>query len=81
MTTNLTIPVDNEEYIKADSYLTSIGFDFTTYIQDFIHSLAQKAQISSTSTPKTRGLWGCMKGQIEIADDFDAPLDDFKDYM
>jgi hypothetical protein len=78
MTTNLTIPVDNEEYIKADKYLTSIGFDFTTYIQDFIHSLAQKAQknqVSPAVTPKTRGLWGCMKGQIEIADDFDAPLD------
>lgn len=24
---------------------------------------------------------GLMKGQIWIADDFDAPLDDFKEYM
>ena len=25
--------------------------------------------------------FGCLKGQIWIADDFDAPLEDFKDYM
>ena len=24
---------------------------------------------------------GCMKGKIWMADDFDAPLDDFKEYM
>jgi len=28
-------------------------------------------------TPKL----GCLKGQIWMADDFDAPLEDFKDYM
>ena len=29
---------------------------------------------------KERG-FGCAKGQFRMADDFDAPLDDFKDYM
>jgi len=29
---------------------------------------------------KERG-FGCAKGQFRIADDFDEPLDDFKDYM
>jgi len=24
---------------------------------------------------------GCVKGQVWMAEDFDAPLDDFKDYM
>jgi hypothetical protein len=28
-----------------------------------------------------RGGFGCLKGQIWMADDFDAPLEDFKDYM
>jgi DNA-damage-inducible protein J len=31
----------------------------------------------SVKTPRP----GCMKGQIWMADDFDAPLDDFKEYM
>jgi hypothetical protein len=25
--------------------------------------------------------FGCAKGQFRMADDFDAPLEDFKDYM
>ena len=25
--------------------------------------------------------FGCLSGQIWMADDFDAPLEDFKDYM
>jgi prevent-host-death family protein len=28
-----------------------------------------------------RGFVGSLKGEIWIAEDFDAPLDDFKDYM
>jgi hypothetical protein len=41
-----------------------------------------------TFTPKTtcptngkRGGFGCAKGEFFMADDFDAPLEDFKDYM
>ena len=26
-------------------------------------------------------VFGCMRGQFEMADDFDAPLEDFKEYM
>jgi len=26
-------------------------------------------------------VFGCAKGKYRIADDFDAPLDDFRDYM
>ncbi|GBU29542.1 hypothetical protein R84B8_03114 [Treponema sp. R8-4-B8] len=39
-------------------------------------------------TPKATALeqlkereFGCVKGDYWMADDFDAPLDDFKDYM
>ena len=43
-------------------------------------------QVILTFTPKgekpikERG-FGCLKGQIWMADDFNAPLEDFKDYM
>jgi len=35
------------------------------------------------TTPKKgeRGGFGCVKGDYWMADDFDAPLEDFKDYM
>jgi len=31
--------------------------------------------------PPRRGLVGIFRGQIHMSDDFDEPLDDFKDYM
>jgi hypothetical protein len=41
-----------------------------------------------TFTPKPAGqeqkkvpVFGCLKGQIKMSDDFDEPLEDFKDYM
>ena len=31
--------------------------------------------------PLKERMFGCAKGQFKMADDFDAPLEDFKDYM
>ena len=36
--------------------------------------------LHSQPTPEEMG-FGCMKGKIWMADDFDAPLDDFAEYM
>lgn len=36
---------------------------------------------SSEATPKKIPKFGCAKGTFKMADDFDAPLDDFRDYM
>ena len=36
---------------------------------------------SAKAEPLKEREFGCMKGKIWMADDFDAPLDDFKDYM
>jgi len=45
-------------------------------------------QVILTFTPKAvvseqkkQRKFGCVKGDYWMADDFDAPLDDFKDYM
>ena len=46
-----------------------------------------EGQVILTSTPKAavqggeRKGFGCAKGEFIIADDFDEPLEDFKDYM
>jgi hypothetical protein len=34
-----------------------------------------------TASKKQRTGFGSLRGQIRIADDFDAPLEDFKEYM
>ena len=31
--------------------------------------------------PQKTPVFGCAKGQFKMADDFDEPLEDFKDYM
>jgi len=36
---------------------------------------------AKAETLERRRGFGCLKGQIWMADDFDAPLEDFKDYM
>jgi len=35
----------------------------------------------ANTEPTKEREFGCLKGQIWMADDFDAPLEDFKDYM
>ena len=45
---------------------------------DFIDFLVQK---SSSKSKKIVPTFGSAKGKIKMAPDFDAPLEDFKDYM
>jgi len=48
-------------------------------VEDFVSSLVTDAKPGSSKTD--RG-YGSMKGLIKyMADDFDAPLEDFKEYM
>ncbi len=65
--------------------------------QELLHkfsNLSEKAQINlleyletlweqekESFSKKKRGALGSWKGKIKISDDFDAPLDDFKEYM
>ncbi len=46
---------------------------------EFLHDRYTKATIAVP--PAKRGALGAWKGKIKIADDFDAPLEDFQDYM
>lgn len=47
-------------------------------VSDFIDFLVQK---SSSKGKKVVPTFGSAKGKIKMAPDFDAPLEDFKDYM
>ena len=59
------------------------AIDFVGYLQYKAQQEAavQNNEIEQKQQPKERRGFGCAKGQIWMADDFDAPLDDFKDYM
>jgi hypothetical protein len=50
-------------------------------VEDFIGSLIEKTD-SLDDKPKLKREFGSLKGFITyMADDFDAPLEEFKDYM
>ena len=52
--------------------------------KNFIEYLVDKTKKDKESKPKqklTEREFGSLKGKIHLSDDFDAPLDDFKDYM
>lgn len=49
--------------------------------EDFIDFLLDKAGKQKKGESHLSKAYGSWKGQIEMSDDFDAPLEDFKDYM
>ncbi|MBQ7158189.1 MAG: DUF2281 domain-containing protein [Treponema sp.] len=55
-----------------------------TYIPEvvnFLDLLQYKIRAEQTSQKKPKRQFGLLKGQIWMSDDFDAPLEDFKEYM
>jgi Protein of unknown function (DUF2281) len=51
-------------------------------VQDFIDSLMAQIQIKKEEKGQVnKSGFGALKGTIWMADDFDEPLEDFKDYM
>ncbi|MBX2915731.1 MAG: DUF2281 domain-containing protein [Cyclobacteriaceae bacterium] len=66
--------------MKALSLNTKLEFlpdDLKKKVNDFVDSLISNTPKDQKKTPK----FGSLKGKIQLADDFDAPLEDFKEYM
>ena len=49
-------------------------------VEDFIDFILTKKQVPSEKRKIPRKI-GPLKGKLQMADDFDAQIDDFKDYM
>jgi predicted CopG family antitoxin len=58
--------------------LESLPKDLKQEVSDFIDFLVQK---KSGKKRKITPIFGSAKGKIKMAPDFDAPLDDFNEYM
>lgn len=58
--------------------INSLPADLQKEVGDLVDKLLKKLQ--KPPKKKERPL-GMFKGKIHVADDFDAPLDDLKDYM
>jgi hypothetical protein len=58
--------------------LETLPQDLKQEVSDFIDFLLQKRL---TKKKKAIPQFGSAKGKIKMAPDFDAPIDDFKEYM
>lgn len=76
-----SIPLYLSTMSSADLFvkLNSLPEDLRKQVLDYIEFLLSRKQ--RPEPPKKKRVAGLMKGQIHMADDFDAPLDDFKEYM
>jgi DNA-damage-inducible protein J len=90
-TTSINIKIDSETKTNAQHIFKTLGLDMTTAVNLFLRETVSTnglpfAHAAKTAEPPNRTAKlafgrGCMKGKIWMADDFDAPLDDFKEYM
>lgn len=64
---------------KLESLPKSLQIKVLQYIDFLIEE--QKQSLGQESDPKKYRVAGSMKGMIIMADDFDEPLEDLKDYM
>ena len=47
----------------------------------FIEYLVEKSNKKNSQSKKEKPVFGSLKGKIHLSEDFDAPMDDFKEYM
>jgi DNA-damage-inducible protein J len=89
-TANINIRTDSDIKAQAQQIFETLGLDMTTAINLFLRQTVRErdlpfilsAKPSTARTGKDLAYGrGSMKGRMWIADDFDAPIDDFKEYM
>jgi len=81
---NINIRVDSNVKNQAQDVFAALGMDMTTAINIFLRQAIRKNGIPFelvTESQKKAPKFGCMKGKIWMSDDFDEPLEDFKEYM
>lgn len=61
--------------------LSSLPEDIRQQVLDFIEFLMRQKQGGEPKGTRKTPVPGLAKGMVTIPDDFDAPLDDFKEYM
>ena len=88
----VTVNVRMEKSIKseAEKLFAELGINMSSAINIFIRQAIRQNKIPfeiSAERPTTdnkknrKTAFGCLKGKINVPDDFNKPLDDFKEYM
>ena len=87
--TTIHINTDTELKAKAQAILDDLGLDMSTAFNIFLSQMVDRETLpfemdkSTTANGKRprSELRGCLKGKVWMADDFDAPLEEMREYM
>jgi addiction module RelB/DinJ family antitoxin len=88
---SVQVSTNIDEFTKAqfDSVCASMGVTPSNVLSMLIKGVVRcngipfdvAAQPQMKPKMSRESVFGCMRGQFKMADDFDEPLDDFKEYM
>ena len=84
---NINVRVESNLKEQAQQTFTALGMDMTTAINIFLRQTIRVKGIpfpivaDSVEPVSKKPKMGGWEGKIRMAPDFDAPLDDFREYM
>jgi DNA-damage-inducible protein J len=80
--TNINIQTDSELQTKAQAVLDELGIDMSTAINVFLKQMVDEQAIpfETSQTKKIHARLGGWEGKIRMSSDFNAPMDEFKEY-
>jgi len=87
--TNINVRTDSDLKAKAQAVFYDLGMDMSTAINIFLKQVVYKDAIPfnidkteaiGKKRPRSE-LRGSLKGKVWMADDFDAPLEEMREYM
>lgn len=68
-------------YTKLETLPTELKEEAKIFIEHLIDKSKHKEKGSNQKEKLQKRVFGALKGKIHLSEDFDAPLDEFKDYM
>ena len=82
---NINIRVDSSVKNRAQIVFSALGLDMTSAVNIFLRQAIRKNgipfELIADEQPKKPRQFGRYKGKMRIADDWDAPLEDFREHM
>ena len=82
--TNINIRIDSAVKSQAQDVLSKLGLDLTTAVNLFLRQVICKQSVSfdvSVAPLNRKAKLGGWEGKISVPADFNAPLEDFAEYM
>ncbi len=76
----ITAQLDSRYIDKIESIQRQTRQDLSEIVGKGIDLYYQTLQVESRQFSRKQ-LFGCLQGRISVSEDFDAPLDDFAEYM